>query len=85
MKTREPCFPTLFNSKVIRNLCNTYVSPNNLDNRIRRCLDYLANEYKNETLKDNLLEFVNLNTTSGLLNKRIQLVENIQNLQDLGK
>ncbi|XP_014480103.1 PREDICTED: peptide chain release factor 1-like, mitochondrial [Dinoponera quadriceps] len=86
VKTRELCFPMLFHQKVARNLSSMHVSPKQLDNRIRKCLDYLVNEYKNETLRDNsLLQLIDLNTTSGLLNKRIQLLENIENLHDLVK
>lgn len=86
MKKRELCFPTLSNQKVMRNLCSAHLSQNNLHDRIRRYLDYLVNQYKNKTLKDkSLLEIIDLINTNGLLNKRIQLVENIQNLQDLGK
>lgn len=76
----------LFYQKVNRNLCHMQASSSILDDTVRKCLDYLVNEYKNETLRDKeLLEFIDLNTTSKLLNKRIQLIENIQNLQDLGK
>ncbi|EFN79544.1 Peptide chain release factor 1-like, mitochondrial [Harpegnathos saltator] len=63
-----------------------YTNASSLDGRVKRCLDYLANEYKNKTLKSNsFFESISRDTTSGLLDKRIQLVENIQNLQDLVK
>lgn len=57
-----------------------------MDDRTRRFLDYLANEYKNKTRRSNsFLDFVDLNASGGLLSERVQLVENIQNLHDLGK
>lgn len=60
--------------------------PNISDDRIRKCLDYLVKEYKNEFRENSdLLEFINLNVSGNLLNDRVRLLENIQNLQDLGK
>ncbi|XP_050455366.1 peptide chain release factor 1-like, mitochondrial [Cataglyphis hispanica] len=86
VKIRELHISSLINPRSVRNLCNLHVSPNILDDRIRRCLDYVANQYKNKSLKNNnFFEFIDLNTIDGLLNERIQLVENIQNLQDLAK
>ncbi|XP_070172503.1 peptide chain release factor 1-like, mitochondrial [Polyergus mexicanus] len=76
---------SLINLGSVRNLCNLHVSSNILDNRIRRCLDYVANQYKNKSWENNYFEFIDLNTIDGLLNERVQLVENIQNLQDLAK
>lgn len=76
---------SLINLRYVRNLCNLHVSSNILDNRIRRCLDYVANQYKNKSWENNFFEFIDLNTIDGLLNERVQLVENIQNLQDLGE
>lgn len=67
-----------------RNFCSA--RPNVSDDRTRRFLDYLANEYKNKSWRNNsLIDFVDLNASGGLLSERVQLVENIQNLHDLGK
>lgn len=66
-----------------RNFCSA--KPNTLDNRTRRFLDYLANEYKNKSWRSNSFVDFDLNASGGLLSERAQLVENIQNLQDLGK
>lgn len=86
VKIRELRISSLINLRSVRNLCNLHVSPNILDDRIRRCLDYVANQYKNKSLENNsFFEFIDLNTIDGLLNERVQLVENIQNLQDLGE
>lgn len=69
-----------------RHLCDARANSNVLDDKIRKCLDYLADEYKSEIWKnDSLLELIDLNAIGGLLNERTKLVENIQNLQDLGR
>jgi len=55
-----------------------------LDDRTKKFLDYLANEYKNKSLENNnFIEFIDLNASSSLLSERVQLIENIQNLHDL--
>lgn len=85
-KIRELHVSSLINLKFVRNLCSTHVSPNILDDRIGRCLNYITNEYKNKSWKNNkFFEFIELNTFDGLLNQRMHLVENIQNLQALAK
>ncbi|TGZ51969.1 peptide chain release factor 1-like, mitochondrial [Temnothorax longispinosus] len=69
-----------------RNFCNAQAKPNILDDRTKKFLDYLANEYKNKSLRNNnLIDFVDLNASGGLLSKRVQLIENIQSLHDLGQ
>lgn len=68
-----------------RNFCNVHARPNILDDRIKQFLDYLANEYKNKSWKNNnFIKFVDLNA-GDLLSERVQLIENIQNLHDLGR
>jgi len=56
-----------------------------LEDKIRRCLDYVTKKYKNEASKSTFFEFIDLKTVGGLLDDRAHLVENIQNLQDLGE
>lgn len=57
-----------------------------MDDRTKKFLDYLANEYKNKSLEsNNFVKFIDLNASSSLLSERVQLIENIQNLHDLGK
>lgn len=57
-----------------------------MDDRIKKFLNYLANEYKNKSWKNNnFIEFVDLNASGDLLSERVQLIENIQNLHDLGR
>lgn len=86
VKIRELHVSSLINLEFVRNFCNSHVSPNILDDKIRRCLDYVTKEYKNKSWKNNnFFEFIDLRTFGGLLDERVHLVENIQNLQDLGK
>lgn len=67
-----------------RNFCNARL--NILNDRTKKFLDYLANEYKNKSLEsNNFIEFIDLNASSSLLSERVQLIENIQNLHDLGR
>lgn len=85
-KVRELRASSLINLKIFRNFCNVHANPNISDDRIRRCLDYLAEEYKNEFHRNNnLLEIIDLNASGNLLRDRTLLVENIQSLQDLAK
>lgn len=67
----------------LRDMCNAHGSI--LNDRVRRCLDYLANEYKSESLQSNkTFDFINFHA-SCLLNERVQLIENIESLRDLGE
>ncbi|XP_072767555.1 peptide chain release factor 1-like, mitochondrial [Anoplolepis gracilipes] len=86
-KIREIYFvSSLINLRSVRNLCNSHVSPNILDDRIRKCLDYITNKYKNKSWENNnFFKFIDLNNFDGLLSERLHFVENIQNLQDLAK
>lgn len=69
-----------------RNFCNARAKSNVLDDRTKKFLNYLANEYKNKSWKNNnFVEFIDFNAFGGLLSERVQLVENIQNLHDLGR
>jgi len=68
-----------------RNFCNVHAGPNILKDTTKKFLDYLANEYKNKSWKNNMIDFIDLNAFGDLLSKRVQLVENIQNLYDLGR
>lgn len=76
-----------FTNLTWRNFCNAHAGPNILDDgRTRRFLDYLANEYKNKSWENNnLIDFIDLNASGDLLSERVQLIENIRNLYDLGK
>lgn len=66
-----------------RHLCST--GPQILNDKVRRCLDYLGNEYKSGSWENiNDLGLIDLSASSNLLSKRVQLVENIQDLQELG-
>ncbi|XP_012533154.1 peptide chain release factor 1-like, mitochondrial [Monomorium pharaonis] len=70
---------------ISRNFCNIHAKPNVLD-KTKRFLDYLANEYKNKSWKNNnFFDFIDFNASDSLLSKRVQLMENIQNLHDLGQ
>jgi len=75
----------LINLITLKNMCNTHTNPNILNDRIRKCLDYLTNEYKKESWQKNKnFDFIDFNTSS-LLNERMQFIENLQSLRDLGK
>jgi hypothetical protein len=75
----------LINLITLKSLCNTHANPNILNDRIRKCLDYLTNEYKKESWQNNKnFDFIDFNT-SCLLNERMQFIENLQSLRDLGK
>ncbi|KAL0134725.1 hypothetical protein PUN28_001480 [Cardiocondyla obscurior] len=70
----------------LRTFCNTHVRLNIVGNETKKFLDYLTNEYKNQSWRDNnFINFINLNSSCDLLKERIQLVENIQNLHELGQ
>lgn len=69
-----------------RHFCNAHARSNILEKRTKKFLDYLANEYKNKSWrKNNLTDFIDLNASGVLLSERVQLIENIQNLHDLGQ
>ncbi|XP_011876390.1 PREDICTED: peptide chain release factor 1-like, mitochondrial isoform X1 [Vollenhovia emeryi] len=69
-----------------RNFSNAHAAPSVLDDRTKKFLNYLANEYKNNSWKNNhLIDFVDLNASGDLLSERLQLVKDIQNLHDLGQ
>ncbi|KYM97594.1 Peptide chain release factor 1-like, mitochondrial [Cyphomyrmex costatus] len=69
-----------------RSFCNAHAKPSILDDRAKKFLDYLMNEYRNKSWQsNNFIDFVDLNASSNLFNERVQLVENIQNLDDLGQ
>lgn len=76
-----------FTNLTCRNVCNAHANPSILDDGIaKRFLDHLANEYKNRSWKNNnLIDFIDLNASGDLLSERMQLIENIQNLHNLGK
>lgn len=83
-KSRVPSHVNL-NGGISRCLYNAS-SMSILDDKTKRCLDYIADEYKNETWMNNdLLDFIDWNVAGGLLTERIKLVDNIRNLQDLAK
>ncbi|KYQ53951.1 Peptide chain release factor 1-like, mitochondrial [Trachymyrmex zeteki] len=66
--------------------CNAHAKPNILDDRTKKFLDYLTNEYRNKSWQsNNFIDFIDLNASGSLFNERVQLVENIQNLHDLGQ
>ncbi|XP_011166852.1 peptide chain release factor 1-like, mitochondrial [Solenopsis invicta] len=70
----------------LRHFCNARAKPNILDDKTKKFLDYLANEYKNNSWKNNnFVNFMDFNAFDGLLSERVQLIENIQNLHDLGQ
>ncbi|XP_020297012.1 peptide chain release factor 1-like, mitochondrial [Pseudomyrmex gracilis] len=72
--------------KLTRHLCGTHASPQILNDKVRRCLDYLGNEYKSGSWENiNDLGLIDLSASSNLLSKRVQLVENIRDLQELAK
>lgn len=85
-KIRELCVSSSNNLNISKHSCNIHATPDVPNDKIKRCLDYITNEYKNNTkISSILLDFIDLNTTSNLLKERIQLIENINSLQDLGK
>ncbi|XP_043503025.1 peptide chain release factor 1-like, mitochondrial [Polistes fuscatus] len=56
------------------------------DNSIRKYLDYLSDVYKSNRWKENnLFQMIDVRSMSDILNERINIIENIQNLQELGK
>ncbi|EZA57150.1 hypothetical protein DMN91_006615 [Ooceraea biroi] len=67
-----------------RSLCSAHGSPNILNDRIRKCLDYLAKEYKSESWQKHNFDFIDFNA-SRLLNERVQLTEDIRSLRELAK
>ncbi|KYN19718.1 PREDICTED: peptide chain release factor 1-like, mitochondrial [Trachymyrmex cornetzi] len=70
----------------LRSFCNARAKPNILDDKTKKFLDYLTNEYRNKSWQsNNFVDFVDLNASGSLFNKRVQLMENIQNLHDLGQ
>ncbi|KAL6263731.1 hypothetical protein P5V15_003817 [Pogonomyrmex californicus] len=69
---------------ISRNFCNTHAKSNISNQSTKKFLDYLANEYKNKSWENkNLTEFIDLKSSGNLLNERLQLIDNIQNLHDL--
>jgi len=81
----ELCTLPLTNLIILKSLCNAHANPNILNDRIRKCLDYLTNEFKKETWQNNKnFDFIDFNACS-LLNERIEFMENLQGLRDLGK
>ncbi|KAG5328072.1 RF1ML factor, partial [Acromyrmex charruanus] len=66
--------------------CNAHAKPNIFDDKTKKFLDYLTNEYRNKSWqRNNFIDFIDLNASGSLFNERVQLMENIQNLHNLGK
>ncbi|KAI4487597.1 hypothetical protein M0804_005746 [Polistes exclamans] len=56
------------------------------NNSIRKYLDYLSDVYKSNRWKENnLFQIIDVRSMSDILNERINIIENIKNLQELGK
>lgn len=87
-KLFELGYPLFFNlnKQVIYNLFNSKSSLSITDANIKKYLNYLMNAYQNEDeRKGSISEILKLPEISPLLNEKIKIIENIQNLNDLSK
>ncbi|XP_006567864.2 uncharacterized protein LOC724133 [Apis mellifera] len=85
-KLFELGYPLFFNlnKQVIYNLFNSKSSLSITDANIKKYLNYLMNAYQNEDeRKGSISEILKLPEISPLLNEKIKIIENIQNLNDL--
>ncbi|XP_043672471.1 peptide chain release factor 1-like, mitochondrial [Vespula pensylvanica] len=93
--TSQRC--TLINLNILHNLKgmvrfmsnNVFASRLNLplsDNSIRKYLDYLSDVYQNDQWKENnFVKMINIRSMAGMLEERINIMENVKYLQDIGK